>query len=77
NLPDVVGRRVLVRWSPGQEFGGAQRYRVLVDGKSAGSTARTSLRIRLRGGTHRIHVIGVDRRGQRSERGRRQTVDVR
>ncbi len=77
NLPDVVGRRVLVRWSPGQEFGGPQRYRVLVDGKSAGSTARTSLRLRLRRGRHRIHVIGVDRRGQRSERGRRQTVVVR
>lgn len=76
NLPDVVGRRVLVRWSPGQEFGGPQRYRVLVDGQSVGSTRRTSLSIRLRRGTHRIHVIGVDRRGQRSERGRRQTVVV-
>jgi hypothetical protein len=77
NLPDVVGRRVLVRWSPGLEFGGPQTYRVLVDGRSAGSTGATSLRIRLRRGKHRIHVVGVDRRGQRSQRSRRQTVTVR
>jgi hypothetical protein len=77
NLPDVVGRRVLVRWRPGQDFGGPQRYRVLVDGRSVGSTSGTSLRVGLRPGRHRIHVIGVDRRGQRSERGRRQTVTVR
>jgi hypothetical protein len=77
NLPDVVPRRVLVRWTPGLEFGGAQRYRVLVDGRAVGSTTATSLRIRLRPGRHRIHAIGVDRRGQRSERGRRQTVTAR
>jgi hypothetical protein len=77
NLPDVVGRSVLVRWQPGQDFNGPQRYRVLVDGRSAGATAGTSLRIRLRPGRHRIHVIGIDRRGQKSERGRRQTVIVR
>jgi hypothetical protein len=77
NLPDVVGRRVLVRWSPGQEFGGRQRYRVLVDGRTVGSTSATSLRIRVRRGKHRIQVIGVDRRGQKSQRARRQTVIVR
>ena len=77
DLPDVVGRGLLVRWSPGLEFNGAQRYRVLVDGRAVGSTGATSLRIRLRPGRHRIHVIGVDRRGQRSERSRRQTVTVR
>jgi hypothetical protein len=77
NLPDVVGRRVLVRWSPGLDFNGPQRYRVLVDGRRAGATGKTSLRIRLGPGRHRIHVIGVDRRGQRSDRGRRQTVIVR
>jgi hypothetical protein len=74
DLPEVVGRRVLVRWVPGQDFGGRQRYRVLVDGRNAGTTSSTSLRIRLRRGKHRIHVVGIDRRGQRSERGRRQTV---
>ena len=77
DLADVVARRVPVRWSPGLEFNGAQRYRVLVDGRAMGSTGATSLRIRLKPGRHRIHVIGVDRRGQRSERSRRQTVTVR
>jgi hypothetical protein len=77
NLPDVVGRRVLVRWTPGQHFGGPQRYRVLVGGRVAGTTSGTSLSVRLRPGKHRISVVGVDRRGQRSERARRQTVVVR
>jgi hypothetical protein len=77
DLPDVVRRRVLVRWVPGQEFGGRQRYRVLVDGRLAGATTGTSLRVRLRRGRHRITVVGVDRRGQRSSRSRRQTVVVR
>jgi hypothetical protein len=77
DLPDVVGRRVLVRWVPGQEFGGRQRYHVLVDGRRRATTAATSLRVRLSRGRHRISVIGVDRRGQRSARARRQTVFVR
>jgi hypothetical protein len=78
NLPDVVGRRVLVRWTPGQDFGGPQRYRVLVDGRAVGTTSATSLRTRrLRPGKHRIRVVGIDRRGQPSGRGRRQTVVVR
>jgi hypothetical protein len=77
NLPDVVGRRVLVRWTPGQDFGGRQRFRVLVDGRNAGTTSARSLSIRLRRGKHRITVVGIDRRGQRSERSRRQTVRVR
>jgi hypothetical protein len=77
NLPDVVGRRVLVRWVPGQEFGGSQRYQVLVDGRRRGTTGGTSLRVRLSRGRHRITVVGIDRRGQRSERSRRQTVVVR
>ena len=77
DLPDVVPRRILARWSPGLDFNGPQRYRVLVDGRAVGSTGATSLRIRLKPGRNRIHVIGVDRRGQRSERGRRQTVTVR
>ena len=77
DLPDVVGRSVLVRWVPGQEFGGRQRYRVLVDGRRAGTTGGTSLRVRLRSGRHRIIVVGVDRRGQRSVAARRQIVTVR
>jgi len=77
DLPDVVGRRVLVRWVPGQEFAGRQRYRVLVGGRRVGTTSGTSLSVRLRPGKRRITVVGVDRRGQRSERSRRQTVVVR
>jgi hypothetical protein len=77
NLPDVVGRSVLVRWVPGQEFGGRQRYLVLVDGRRRGATGGTSLRVRLSTGRHRITVVGVDRRGQRSARARRQTVFAR
>ena len=77
DLPDVVRRRVLVRWQPGLEFGGRQRFRVLVDGRKAGVTRGRSLRIRLRRGKHRITVVAVDRRGQRSKRSRRQTVLVR
>ena len=77
DLPAVVRRRVLVRWVPGQDFGGRQRYRVLVDGRRRGTTGGTSLRVRLPSGRHRISVVGVDRRGQRSERARRQTVFVR
>jgi hypothetical protein len=77
NLPERVDRRVLVRWVPGQEFGGRQRYRVLVDGRRRATTSGTSQRIRLPRGRHRISVVGVDRRGQRSPRARRQTVVVR
>ena len=63
--------------SPGQEFGGRQRYRVLVDGRRVGTTGGTSLRVRLGSGRHRIVVVGVDRRGQRSVAARRQIVTVR
>jgi hypothetical protein len=77
NLPEVVGRSVLVRWAAGQHFGGPQRFRVLVDGRVSGTTSARTLRVRLRRGKHRINVVGVDRRGQRSERGRRQTVVAR
>jgi hypothetical protein len=77
NLPDVVGRSVLVRWLPGLEFGGRQRFRVLVDGRRRATTAGSSARVRLSSGRHRISVVGVDRRGQRSSRSRPQTVYVR
>jgi hypothetical protein len=77
DLPSTIGRSVLVRWVPGLEFGGGQRFRVVVDGRLAGTTSGRSLRIRLGGGGHRISVVGVDRRGQRSPRSRPQTVFVR
>ncbi len=77
DLPGAVGRSVLVRWVPGQDFGGRQRYEILVDGRRRGRTGGTSLRVRLSSGRHRISVVGVDRRGQRSSRARAQTVFVR
>jgi hypothetical protein len=77
DLPDVVGRGVLVRWLPGQEFGGRQRYQVRVDGRRVAATGGTSARVRVRSGRHRITVVGLDRRGQRSSPSRRQTVFVR
>jgi hypothetical protein len=77
DLPGVVGRSVLVRWVPGQEFGGRQRFLVLVDGRRRATTGGTTARVRLSGGRHRISVVAVDRRGQRSGRARRQTVFVR
>lgn len=77
NLPDFVRRRVLVRWRAGQHFGGRQRFRVLVDGRRKGTTSGRKLRVRLRRGRHRITVVGIDRRGQRSRQARRQIVRVR
>jgi hypothetical protein len=76
DLPGIVGRRVLVRWVPGQEFGGRQRFHVLVDGRRRATSGGSTARVRLPGGRHRITVVAVDRRGQRS-RSRPQTVFVR
>ena len=71
------GARPLIRWTAGQEFVGPQRFRVLVDGRVVKTTPRTSLRLkRLRGGTHRVQVVAVDRRGQRSPVSRRDTFRV-
>ncbi len=73
-----VGPRPLIRWTPGQEFVGPQRFRVLIDGRVVKTTPRTSLRLkRLRSGTHRVQVVAVDRRGQRSPLSRRDTFRVR
>jgi hypothetical protein len=77
DIPSVVGRSVLVRWLPGNEFGGSQRFRVEVDGRRVATTGATSRRVRLSPGRHRISVVGVDHRGQRSSRARPQTVFVR
>jgi hypothetical protein len=58
-------RRPLVRWTPGLDFVGPQTYRVLVDGREAGTTRRTKLRLPpQRRGRHRIQVVGIDQRGQ-------------
>jgi hypothetical protein len=78
SLRSVVGRRPLIRWRPGQEFVGRQRFRVLIDGRAVKTTGRTSYRARrLRRGRHRVRVVALDRRGQRSPASRRDTFRVR
>jgi hypothetical protein len=70
--------RPVIRWNPGLDLIGAQRFRVLVDGRQVGTTARTSFRVprKLKRGTYRIQVIGVDRRGQASPPSRSRTMRV-
>ena len=70
-------RKPLLKWSPGSENWGAQRFTVRVDGKVLGSTTRSSLvsRRKLRRGLHRYQVTATDRRGQRSK-SRTQTFRV-
>jgi hypothetical protein len=77
-LPRTVGRRPLIRWNAGQEFLGAQTYRVLIDGRQVATTRKRRYRPRpLRRGRHRVQVIGVDRVGQASTRSRAQGFTVR
>jgi hypothetical protein len=74
----TVGPRPLVRWNAGQEFLGAQTYRVLIDGRQVATTAKRRYRTRrLRRGQHRVQVIGVDPRGQASTLSRSQRFTVR
>jgi PKD domain len=70
--------RPLVKWNAGQEFMGPQTFRVLIDGREVGTTARTSLRAprRLTNGLHRFQVIGTDRRGQVSPPSRTRSMRV-
>jgi hypothetical protein len=78
SLRSVVGPRPLIRWKPGQEFVGRQRFRVLIDGRAVKTTGRTSYRAKpLRRGPHRVRVVALDRRGQRSPASRRDTFRVR
>ena len=72
-----AGPRPLIRWTPGQEFVGPQRFRVLVDGRVVKTTPRRTFRLkRVSGGTHTVQVVAVDRRGQRSPVSRRVTFRV-
>jgi hypothetical protein len=70
--------RPLLKWNAGQEFMGAQTFRVLIDGRDVGTTGKTSLRAprRLTNGLHRIQVIGTDQRGQASPPSRTRRVRV-
>jgi hypothetical protein len=70
-------RKPLLKWSPGSENWGAQRFTVRVDGKVIGTTTRNRLvsRRKLRTGLHRYQVTATDRRGQ-SSKSRTQTFRV-
>jgi PKD domain len=73
--------RPRVTWNPGLDLLGPQTFRVLIDGREVGKTAKTSLRAprRLRAGVHRLQVIAADRRGQSSppSRSREMRIDAR
>lgn len=58
--------RALLKWTPGSEQWGPQRYEVFIDGRSAGTTTRPAFRSRrkLRRGRHQWYVTATDRRGQ-------------
>jgi hypothetical protein len=74
----VVGARPTFRWTPGLDVIGRQRFRVLIDGRRVATTPRPRYRSRrLRGGRHRVQVVGVDRRGQASPLSRSQSFTVR
>ena len=78
SIRSEVGPRPLIRWTAGQEFVGPQRFRVLIDGRVVKTTPRTRVRLkRLRAGTHRVQVVAIDRRGQRSQASRRDRFLVR
>jgi hypothetical protein len=59
-------RRATLKWRPGSDLWGAQRFRVLVDGAPAGETDRSfiTLAAPLDDGPHTWQVTGIDRRGQ-------------
>ena len=78
SIRSEVGHRPLIRWTAGQEFVGPQRFRVLIDGRVVKTTPSTRVRLkRLSVGTHRVQVVSVDRRGQRSPVSSRDTFRVR
>jgi hypothetical protein len=58
--------RALLKWTPGSEQWGPQRYEVFIRGRSAGTTTRPALRSRrkLRRGLYQWYVTATDRRGQ-------------
>jgi hypothetical protein len=61
------GRHARLRWRPGRDLWGQQRYRVLVGGKVAGETTATSLvpKVLLSGKRPlKYQVIAIDVRGQ-------------
>lgn len=61
-------RRVLLKWRPGTDLWGPQRFKVLIDGVLAQETNKPSVRLTtpLSDGPHTWQAIAVDRRGQES-----------
>jgi hypothetical protein len=58
-------RQPLLKWKAGSEAWGPQRYEVFVDGRSAGTTEATEMRVGpYRASAHRWYVTSTDRRGQ-------------
>lgn len=59
-------RRATLKWRPGSDLWGAQRFRVLIDGSPAGETDRSFLTLNapLDDGPHTWQVTAIDRRGQ-------------
>ena len=64
--PAYRGRRPLLRWMPGAEIWGRQRFTVRIDGKVVGTTGSSQLVSprRFGRGRHRATVTATDRRGQ-------------
>ena len=63
------GRRAKLRWRPGRDLWGQQRYRVIVGGKVAGETTGSSLvpKVTLSGKRPlKYQVIAIDVRGQQT-----------
>jgi hypothetical protein len=59
-------RRATLKWRPGSDLWGAQRFRVIIDGVPAGETDRSFLQLKdpLIDGAHTWGVVAIDRRGQ-------------
>ena len=60
------GRRATLKWRPGADLWGAQRFRVTIDGSPAGETDRSFITLKnpLDDGAHTWQVTAIDRRGQ-------------
>jgi hypothetical protein len=72
----VAGPRPRLRWTPGEDAFGAQRFRVRLDGAAVGTTSSTSLRVKraVPDGRHAVQVTAIDARGQTTTGPRRRVL---